>query len=120
MKELNKQQIEVVNDFTKQMVKFWKKQCDNAYDCPSLDILFKDGSSLKFYIFVREFENLPFGGFTMAYTDYSNVAIEFPLFLPTFNKMKVETAINQMLTNISKQVDISKETDYVYENVLNN
>ena len=118
MKEkLTDKQMTTVKDFTKQMVKFWDEQKDYAYDYPSLDIWFKDGSYLKFFISVKEVFDIPFGSLTMAYAGDEGV-IEYPRWCPALCKENYKNAIKFMLSNIAAQVDITKDVERIYRNVL--
>ena len=110
-----------INDFAKQMVKFWNEQANNAYDFPSLDIWFKDGSYLKFFIDLRKVKLMicEVPAFAIAYADEKG-SMEFPFAAPSVLKVSLSKAIKYELTQIANKVDLTKEVERVYRNVLTN
>lgn len=119
LREHDKVKAETINRFAKQMVKFWNEQAHNAYDFPSLDIWFKDGSYLKFFIDLRKVKILPIEvpAFAIAY-DSEEGSMEFPFAAPSVLKESLSKAIKYELTQIANKVDLTKEVERVYRNVL--
>lgn len=106
---------EVIEDFAKRMVKFWDKYQVGAFDCPSLDIYFKDRSYLKFFIFGKVIAGIPMPTFCTAYAD-ERYSMEFPSLAPALNKGTLKSMIKFELQHmVSKGIDLNKEIDYIGE-----
>lgn len=100
-------------EINKQMLKFWNEQNENAYNYPSIDFWYKDGSYLKMFINVREFDGIPFSGVVVAYASEKET-IETPTFIPALRKSSLKSDLNTILDNFTSQgVDIEKEIDRI-------
>ena len=105
-------------------MKFWDDQAGNQFDYPSLDVYFKDGSTMKMFISPWYWSmmdlNIPKVVFT--YEDRRYV-IETPGFAPAANQngKQVKSYFKDWVLYLYNKyhIDITdKEIDHIYENVL--
>ena len=96
------------NEIIEQMLKFWKEEEVNAYNYPSIDFRYKDGSSLKMFINVRDFGGIEYAGVAVTYVGEEKT-IETPTFIPSFRK-SLKSDLNAILDQFASEgVNLEKE-----------
>ena len=96
------------NEIIEQMLKFWKEEEVNAYNYPSIDFCYKDGSYLKMFINVRDFGGIEYAGVAVSYVGEEKI-IETPTFIPFFRK-SLKSDLNAILDQFASEgVNLEKE-----------
>lgn len=104
--------------FVSKMVGFWDSYAEKAEDYPSLDIWFKDGSYLKFFIQPRIHLSMPLVGCTVAYADDER-SVETPTFVPALHSISLGDYLSKVIGFMGeKGVELEKEVERIYENVI--
>lgn len=94
-------------EIIEQMLKFWKEEEVNAYNYPSIDFRYKDGSSIKMFINVRDFGGIEYAGVAVTYV--GEKTIETPTLIPSFRK-SLKSDLNAILDQFTSEgVNLEKE-----------